>query len=94
MKRKYLALALGLALTFTSMNVAFAATDSTTKITTEAADTKMLPQMTQLIKAVLQETWIQLNLTNLTESSKFPASIAKSNKQWAVGGDLLASGAV
>ena len=56
MKRKYLALALGLALTFTSMNVAFAATDSTTKITTEAADTKMLPQMTQLIKAVLQET--------------------------------------
>ena len=41
MKRKYLAVAvaLGLALTFTSMNVAFAATDSTTKITTEAADT-------------------------------------------------------
>ena len=38
MKRKYLAVALGLALTFTSMNVAFA-TDSTTKITTEAADT-------------------------------------------------------
>ena len=56
MKRKYLALALGLALTFTSMKVAFAATDSTTKITTEAADTKMLPQMTQLIKAVLQKT--------------------------------------
>ena len=27
MKRKYLAVALGLALTFTSMNVAFAATD-------------------------------------------------------------------
>ena len=39
MKRKYFAVALGLALTFTSMNVAFAATDSTTKITTEAADT-------------------------------------------------------
>ena len=39
MKRKYLAVALGLALTFTYMNVAFAATDSTTKITTEAADT-------------------------------------------------------
>ena len=39
MKRKYLAVALGLALTLTSMNVAFAATDSTTETTTEAADT-------------------------------------------------------
>ena len=39
MKRKYLAVVLGLALTLTSMNVAFAATDSTTETTTEAADT-------------------------------------------------------
>lgn len=67
MKRKYLAVALGYALTLLLWNVAFAATDATTKITTEAADTTDASQMTQLIKAVLQETRIHLDLTDLTQ---------------------------